>query len=217
MGKSLLDHPGLPLNISVSSGSVFSAMIIRALRYALFAALAGPVASLTAQVPVPGAELRGRALLPDSSTGVPGILVVAYDGSGAIAARTLTRETGDFLLQFPRPARYVVRALRIGFSPSALPPFDIAAGEKRRADIVLRGNAVSLTGITVLSDNSCRSPNDSAQLVVRLWEQARTALSATALGGARAPLTATVRVYDRTLDSSGVAVGAETSRVLRGP
>ena len=75
---------------------------------------------------------------------------------------------------------------------------------------------MSLTGITVLSDNSCRSPNDSAQLVVRLWEQARTALSATALGGARAPLVATVRVYDRTLDSSGVAVGAETSRVLRG-
>ncbi len=189
---------------------------MRALHYLILAALAGPLASIAAQGPTGGAELRGRALLPDSSTGVPGIIVVAYDRSGAIAARTLTGEEGDFVLQLPRPARYAVRALRIGFAPSALPPFDIAAGERRRADIVLRGNAVSLTGITVLSDNSCRSPNDSAQLVVRLWEQARTALSATALGGARQPLTATVRVYDRTLDSSGVAVGAETSRVLRG-
>jgi hypothetical protein len=68
----------------------------------------------------------------------------------------------------------------------------------------------------VRPDNACRSPNDSAQLVVRLWEQARTALSATAIGGARTPLTATVRVYERTLDSSGSVVGAETSRVLRG-
>jgi hypothetical protein len=189
---------------------------MRALNYLVLAALAGPLASIAAQTPSGAAELRGRTLLPDSITGVPGIIVVAYDRSGAVAARALTGESGDFLLQLPRPARYVVRALRIGFAPSVLPPFDIAAGEKRRADIVLRGSAVSLTGITVLSDNSCRSPNDSAQLVVRLWEQARTALSATALGGARAPLTATVRVYERTLDSSGVAVGAETSRVLRG-
>jgi hypothetical protein len=192
-------------------------MIMRALGYAFLAALAGPLASLAAQAPVPVAELRGRTLLPDSSTGVPGILVVATDASGAVAARTLSSASGDFLLRVPRPARYVVRALRIGFSPSALPPFDIAAGEKRHADIVLRGMAVSLAGITVTSDNSCRSPNDSAQLVVRLWEQARTALSATALGGARAPLTATVRVYERTLDASGAMIGAETSRVLRGP
>ena len=165
----------------------------------------------------PGAELRGQALLPDSSTGVPGILVVALDGSGAIAARTLTSETGTFLLRFPRPARYVVRALRIGYAPSALPPMDIAAGETRHADIVLRGLVVSLAGITVTSDNACRSPNDSAQLVVRLWEQARTALTATALGGVLAPLTATVRVYDRTLDASGTSTGAERSSVRRGP
>ncbi len=192
-------------------------MTIRALRYALFAALAGPVASLTAQLPVPGAELRGRTLLPDSSTGVPGILVVASDKSGVIVARTLTSETGDFLLQLPRPARYMVRALRIGFAPSALPPLDIAAGETRHADIVLRGMAVSLARITVTSDNTCRSPNDSAQLVVGLWEQARTALSATAIGGARTPLTATVRVYERTLDTSGAMTGAEKSTVRQGP
>jgi hypothetical protein len=192
-------------------------MIIRALRYALFAALAGPVASLTAQLPVPGAELRGKALLPDSSTGVPGILVVASDRSGAIVARTLTSETGDFLLQLPRPARYVVRALRIGFAPSALPPLDIAVGETRHADIVLRGMAVSLARITVTSDNTCRSPNDSAQLVVGLWEQARTALSATAIGGARTPLTATVRVYESTLDTAGATIGAERSSMRRGP
>jgi hypothetical protein len=192
-------------------------MMIRALRYALFAALAAPVAALTAQIPISVAELRGRTLLPDSSTGVPGILVVAYDGSGAIAARTLTSETGAFLLRFPRPARYVVRALRIGFSPSALPPLDLAAGEQRHADIVLRGMAVSLAGITVTSDNACRSPNDSAQLVVRLWEQARTALSATAIGGEGAPLTATVRVYGRTLDAFGATMGLETSSLRRGP
>jgi hypothetical protein len=77
--------------------------------------------------------------------------------------------------------------------------------------------AVSLAAITVISDNACRSPNDSAQLVVGLWEQARTALSATAIGGARAPLTATVRVYERTLDTAGATTVAEKSTMRRGP
>ena len=61
---------------------------MRALNYLVLAALAGPLASIAAQGPTGGAELRGRALLPDSSTGVPGIIVVAYDRSGANPIRS---------------------------------------------------------------------------------------------------------------------------------
>ena len=152
----------------------------------------------------------------DSVTSASGIVVVASDPARGVAARALTGERGEYILHLPRPARYEVRALRIGFRPTAVSPITLAAGESRTVDIVLRDEAVSLASVTVRGQSVCQSARDSGQLVVQLWEQARTALSATSLGAAGSRMTATVRVYDRTLDSLGTAVRRESSNVLSG-
>jgi len=152
----------------------------------------------------------------DSTTSVAGIVVTATDESGKVFLRALTGESGQYILRLARPARYTLRALRIGFRPTTIPPVQVSAGETRVTDIVLRGEIVSLAAVNVRSEIACRTQTDSSELVVRLWEQARTALSAASLGAAGQPLVATARVFERTLDPSGASVRAETSSVVHG-
>jgi hypothetical protein len=71
---------------------------------------------------------------------------------------------------------------------------------------VLRGAAVSLSAVTVRGDNVCRIRQDSGQLVARLWEEARTALTATQLSTASRTLEARVVRFDRATDKSGKKV-----------
>jgi hypothetical protein len=187
---------------------------MRVCAWLLLVAASDPLASALAQGR--GAELRGRVLLADSATGAAGIVVVASEKSAGVVARALTGARGDYVLPLPRPARYLLRALRIGFQPTIVAPFDIAEGEVRALDIVLTGQPVSLPTLTVRGENTCRSPQDSGQLVVQFWEQARTALAATSLGDAGAPLMAKAMVYERTLDLAGTPLRAATSSELSG-
>ena len=76
--------------------------------------------------------VRGTVTLPDSSRAA-GVIVLATDAGGATAARALTGEAGGYEFRLPAAGRYEVRVLRIGFSPTILLPFDIAAGESRIA------------------------------------------------------------------------------------
>src|SRR5450631_572268 len=87
------------------------------------------VAALTAAAAALGAQtVRGIVTLPDSSRAA-GVIVVANDAKGAIAARALTGESGSYELRLPGAGRYDVRVLRIGFRPTVVPAFDLAAGE----------------------------------------------------------------------------------------
>jgi hypothetical protein len=187
---------------------------MRVCAWVLLVATFDPFASVLAQQG--GAELRGRVVLADSATGAAGIVVVASDQSRGVVARALTGERGQYVLRLPRPARYSVRALRIGFHPTTVGRLDIAASEVRTLDIVLTGQPVTLAAVTVRGENACRSPQDSGQVVVQLWEQARTALAATSLGEAGAPLAVTAMVYERALDLAGVPTRAATSSELHG-
>src|ERR1019366_223081 len=65
--------------------------------------------------------LRGQVLLPDSSTRVSGVIVVATDAYGAVT-RTLSGLDGDFLLRLPHAGQFFVQALRIGYRPTVFPP-----------------------------------------------------------------------------------------------
>ena len=181
--------------------------------FLLFASLAH-LGALQGQVR--SAQLLGRVLFADSTTGAAGIVVIASDPAGTVIARALTGDRGEYLLPLPRPARYEVRALRIGFRPTVLPLITLAAGETRGLDIVLRDDAVALAAVTVRGESVCRGAPESGQLVVQLWEQARTALLATALGAGDAPIQTTARLYARTLDPAGVLVRSESSTVVRG-
>jgi hypothetical protein len=154
--------------------------------------------------------LRGFVMLPDSAR-VAGAIVIASDDKGTMAARALTGERGDYELRLPGGGHYEVRVLRIGFRPTTVPAFDIANGETRVMPVVLRGEAVVLSRVTVQGKNDCRVRQDSGQAVAVMWEEARKAITATQLSPAGARQTVRWTVYNRATDVTGDIVLSETN------
>ncbi|MFI5245241.1 MAG: carboxypeptidase-like regulatory domain-containing protein [Gemmatimonadales bacterium] len=149
--------------------------------------------------------VRGIVTLPDSSRAA-GVIVVASDAKGTVAARALTGESGGYELRLPGAGRYEVRVLRIGFRPTVVPAFEIGAGESRTMPVVLRGEAIVLSAIRVQGQNVCRVRQDSGQAVARLWEEARKAITATQLSQTGPRLTVKWTMYERNTDMTGTQV-----------
>jgi hypothetical protein len=173
-------------------------------------ALGTPAPTLAAQ------RVRGQVFLPDSATPAPGVIVVATGENGALVRRALTNARGNFELPLPRPGRFVVSVLRIGYRPTFVPELDLAADESRALRIVLGGTAIALATVTVRGQEVCRTRPDSGLLVARVWEEARKALMASQLI-ADQPLFAEWIVFDRSLDASGTRVREQRVRTTRSP
>jgi len=127
------------------------------------------------------ATIRGRVVYADSATPAAGVVVAAADSSGREIARALTGPDGRFAVNVAAPARYVLRALKIGLRPTSLPPIDIADSDTRELLVVLGTESVRLDAVRVEGETSCRISQDSAQTVARLWEQAKGALAASTM------------------------------------
>ena len=149
--------------------------------------------------------VRGIVMLPDSSRAV-GVIVVASDAKGTVAARALTGESGAYELRLPGAGHYEVRVLRIGFRPTVVPALEIGDGESRTLPVVLRGEAIVLSAIKVQGESVCRVRQDSGQAVARLWEEARKAITATKLSQAGKRQTVKWTVYDANTDITGTRV-----------
>jgi hypothetical protein len=132
-------------------------------------------------------SVRGVVLQPDSATRAPGIVVIATDERGDAVSRALSGSDGSFEVRLPGAGRYGLRLLRVGYRPTLLPALDVPATGVDGLRAVLNAEAVMLAAVTVRSENVCGTTEDAGQVVARLWEEARTALSAAELSvGARA-------------------------------
>ncbi|HVZ47278.1 MAG TPA: carboxypeptidase-like regulatory domain-containing protein [Gemmatimonadaceae bacterium] len=127
-----------------------------------------------------GATIRGAVLQADSATPAPGVVVALVDSAGAEIARTLTDGGGAFSMR-TAAGRFGLRALKVGYRPTSVPPFDVAAGDVREVRIVLGAQTVRLDAVRVEGESTCRIRDDSARLVATLWEQARGVLAASTL------------------------------------
>ena len=148
-----------------------------ALRRAILAA----VLTLLAARPAIAQEVRGRALTPGSATPAAGVIVTLVDAAGVSIARTLTSDSGTFRLRAPRPDRYWLHALRIGFRPTVSPPFALAAGQTLERDVELDARAVTLAAVQVEAERTCRVRPDASSAAFAVWEEARKALDAALL------------------------------------
>jgi hypothetical protein len=144
--------------------------------------------------------VRGTVVHADSATPAPGIIVQLLDSSGVVVARTLSGPRGDFALRTARRGAHRLRALRIGFRPTLGPV--LALGDTV-ADVrlVLTGAAVALPAIAVRERSPCRTRPDSGELVARVWDEARKALTAAILTAEARRFDVTLLRYERTLDS----------------
>ena len=152
--------------------------------------------------------VRGIVILPDSSRAA-GVIVIASDTAGATAARALTGEAGSYELRLTAAGRYEVRVVRIGFRPTIMPVFDIAAGETKTLPITLRGDPVVLAAVTVQGKSVCGVKQGGGDDVARLWEEARKAIAATQLSPAGARQTVKWMQYDRNTDIDAAQVLSE--------
>jgi hypothetical protein len=174
----------------------------------LLAAVVSPVA---AQV------INGSVVLRDSVTPVAGVIVVATDGRGATAARTLTTARGAFVLRMPDAGRYTLTVLRIGYRPTHGPTVSVAAGATQSVRIVFGAEAVTLAAVNVRERETCRVNADTGLAVARVWEEARKAMLTSQLSEDEAPLFAEWIEYDRTLDSTARMVREQHVHSSRHP
>jgi hypothetical protein len=181
---------------------------VRVERLAAFVALAAIfAASAEAQ------SLRGVVLHPDSATRATGVIVAAADAGGTVVARVLSGDAGGFDLRLPAPGTYTLRLLRVGFRPTVIPAIEVPAAGRDGVRLVLNAEAVVLSAVTVRSENVCGSTEDAGRVVAQLWEEARTALTATELS-VGAALQVEMQSFQYSMDARG-RTASEQSVVVR--
>lgn len=146
---------------------------------------------------------------------VAGVVVLLLDGSGRVAARSLTNDQGDYRLPVAMNDSYRLRTMRIGYRSATSDAF--VAGPQHDEFRVLVVSAVSATldTIRVVDRSSCRVTADSGAATFRVWEQVRTALTATQLTNSGKYVMATAVTFDRLIDGEGRAV-EQVSKVTTG-
>lgn len=157
--------------------------------------------------------VRGVVVDP-ADVPVPGVVVQLMDAAtNGAAARALTNERGEYRLAPPRPGTYQLHTLRIGFRPVSSEPIALRSGETVTRRLVLTGVPFSLAAVRVEGRSSCRAMGDAAAATFAVWEQARSALTATQLTAGERAVMATTVTYERTMDPLGRRVLEQTASV----
>ncbi len=191
----------------------------------------GAVAPLSAQV------VRGRVREAESNRTLAGVLVTlepvgfgadslgppslneteqarrgAGEGVPSASGRgrtTLSSESGTFEVRADGPGRYVLRAKRIGATRFVSSPFALSNGETKSIDIALERLRYELPPVAITARSPCSlKPNESAR-VASLWDEVRTALSASQISSRDRLFQATLTRYQRTLQPRTLRVTAE--------
>lgn len=168
-------------------------------RVAAGAALTAIVVAMTLVRPLAAQIVQGNVRSSGTpSAPVSGAVVSLLDSTGANVARALTGADGGFRLAAPRAGLYRVRTARIGFTPQVSAPIALTAGESRTLPLTLSFIAIGLDTLRVAAQSACRvERNNSGTSAFQVWDQVRTALSATALTTADQTFELTTLKYER--------------------
>jgi len=173
---------------------------------------------LSAAAPAAAQELRGRLTLGDSTSPAVGVIVEASNATnGEIAGRTLTNQTGDFVLRFAAGLTVNVRALRIGNRPTPLGTFTLERAETRAIRAALTGAVIELERVSVLGDQSCELGRGDVATALTLYEEARKAITATQLTSTSGRMTAEWTLESQLVSLRGQPISDPTVRTLRAP
>lgn len=113
---------------------------------------------------------------------VPGAVVLLLDSGLTTYARALTSDSGTFSIGVGAPGRFHLKVMRIGFRPTESRVFGLT--RDTTVQLELTDIPVVLARVTTRDRNDCRLHPDSTEAAVltfALWDQARTALLATAI------------------------------------
>jgi len=142
--------------------------------------------------------VRGSVRSRGMNEAVPGTVLMLIDSANGAVARTLADEHGDFALYAPSSGKYRVRALRIGLRPFTSEAFGLVGDTTIALQMV--DLPLDLPTVTTRERTQCSVRPDSGLALAALWEDAKTALLATAItregAGYRFDLVDHTRIYD---------------------
>ncbi|MGH7621533.1 MAG: carboxypeptidase-like regulatory domain-containing protein, partial [Gemmatimonadaceae bacterium] len=172
-------------------------------------------AALLLLLAAPGARAQTvRGLVVDAAASpVPGVVVLLVDSSAAVVARSLTNDRGEYRLTARAAGTYRIRTMRIGYRPVVSDAVALRAGATVGRRIELSGVRLMLDTVHVVDKRACRTTGDSGLATFAIWEQVRTALTATLLTSSTHTLEATTVRYVRTLDPGMRHVRDQDARV----
>lgn len=177
------------------------------------------LACLTIALAVPlgtGGAQTVRGVAREQAAGRPlvGVLMTLFrdDSEGAVVATTLTNDLGRYVLRAPEPGRYRLAAKRIGVRRFESEGFEVVTPDVER-DVELEALAYQLPTVRVRSHPLCVRRADQAGRIESLWDEAKTALTATQVSQRERLVRARVVRYVRDLNAQNLRVEAE--RMLR--
>ena len=173
-------------------------------------------AALMLPMLVQAQSVRGIVVGRGDSSGVPGVVVLLLDAAGTVSARALTNERGEYRLAATTPGAYRIRTMRIGFRPVVSAPVQLNGSEDVLHDPIVAGAAVALDTVRVVGRNACRRFGDSAVVTYALWEQARTAFTATDITARARTMAATLVSYERTTDPNNGRIRHQSAGIRKG-
>jgi hypothetical protein len=144
---------------------------------------------------------------------VPGVVVQLLDSTSSIVARALSNDRGEFLVTAARAGTYRMRTLRIGYRPTTSEALALRSGEQATPRLTLSNILIALDTVRVNDRSACRAFTDSGAATFAVWEQVRTALTATQLTASGRVIAATTVAYERALDAAGRRVLHQTTGV----
>jgi hypothetical protein len=168
--------------------------------------------------PAQAQVVRGVARERNNGQPLAGVLV-SLEGEGrplASAGSVLTGEQGEYRILAPGPGRYRITAKRIGVQRHVSELFELVSGETKVLDIVLDAVVYRLPAVTVESDPICVLSEPARGRVLALWDEVRTALTATQISLRDRLFRGSLSRYVRELDPRNLRVLSETRSRTQG-
>ncbi|MCC6930170.1 MAG: carboxypeptidase regulatory-like domain-containing protein [Gemmatimonadaceae bacterium] len=184
-------------------------------------AAAGAVACALFPAPLRAQVVRGTVRDLASGAPIAGVVVTLHR-AGAVAndvsrvAATLTNASGAYALTASDTGTFVVTAKRIGVRQFQSEALTLRAGEARQLDIALEAVRFDLPVVTVTGATLCDVRSGDRARIAALWEEARTALTASDLSLRERRFRATITRYHRTLEPRSLRIRHETNSVRQG-
>jgi hypothetical protein len=144
--------------------------------------------------------VRGTVTERGSRDPLPGVVVsLESNAPDATPIFALSSQEGTYAIRGPAGS-YRVTAKRIGVQRYFSDTFQLGPGEARQLDIVMERVAFELPAVRIVESNLCITRGEDRQRVLSLWDEARAALTATALSRRDRLFDGSITRYTRKLD-----------------
>jgi len=153
----------------------------RALRFCVHAFGAFLLLAVSLAASAHAQQVSGTVRITGVTAALGEASIVLIDTSGTVVGGTLSSENGSFALRAPRAGTYRIRARRIGFLPDSSAFVMLSAGRTQRIELALRPFPTQLAKISVKEAQRCVIAPEAGAAAFRLWQEAQSALTATAV------------------------------------